>query len=126
MKNKLFEDFSLTPSGRRCARLVRNKFRTPQQLFEIVQGAVTEVVPYLDEGQRYTTEDLCGPDMWASFFQGEQKAAGMCLAYLESVGEVSLDLCRATARGGKKYYMLPVAPKASCDATHVGRAGSLA
>jgi hypothetical protein len=117
MKNELFEDFLTTGGGRNCERLVTNKYRTPQQLFEIVHAAVAEAIPHLDEGQRYETSDFFDEEKWCkSFFEGEQHAAGMCLAYLVRNGAVPLIERRTRSGAGTHQYMLPVVYKAGVGA----------
>ncbi len=54
----------------------------PQQLIVVVFDAVVEDLPGLEAGYTYTTEDLCGPTLWASWTTGTRRAAGMCMHYL--------------------------------------------
>lgn len=117
MKNELFEDFLTTGGGRNCERLVINKYRTPQQLFELVHAAVAEAIPHLDEGQVYETSDFIDEETWCKdFFDGETHAAGMCLAYLVRNGVVPLVERRTRSGRRTGEYMLPVVYKAGVGA----------
>jgi hypothetical protein len=56
-----------------------------------VQSAVREALPGLIDGGLYTTEQLCGPELWASYrTPGPRRAAGDCLAFLVDIGAVPL------------------------------------
>ncbi len=81
MKNNDFEDFARTSAGRRAASLLLTHAIKPDAIFAIVLAEVTQNLPHLEEGGRYTTEMLCGPDLWANWLTAERRVAGMCVAY---------------------------------------------
>jgi hypothetical protein len=71
-----------------------------------MREAVAEVIPHLTPGRRYTTEDFCGPDLWASWSPGERISAGICLSYLVSNRAVPLVLhVTPSGTGTKRYYL---------------------
>lgn len=108
MKTETFDNFACTSSGRRAASLLRDHKVKPEQLFAMVLAEVTQNLPHLEEGGRYTTEMLCGPDIWAALFEAERSVAGMCLSYL--VRKKVIPLYRhltASGKGPAKYRTTP-------------------
>ena len=76
-------------------------------MWDTVHSEVAWALPHLMEGGKYTTEQLCGPDMWAPWFTVEHRIAGMCVAYLVKVGAIPLVLHLTRSGKGKKRYCLP-------------------
>ena len=108
MKTNNFEAFSKTSAGRCSATLSRKFSTTPsKQLWDTVHSEVVWALPYLIEGGRYTTEQLCDPEIWSPWLTVERRIAGMCLAYLVKVGAIPLVLHLTPSRKGKKRYQLP-------------------
>jgi hypothetical protein len=104
MKHSDFEDFAGTPGGRRAAAVLRKHKATPDEIFAMVLAQVTEVLPILEEGGRYTTEMLCGPDIWATWFTAERRVAGMCAAYFVNRKVVKLYKHLTPSGKGKAKY----------------------
>jgi len=72
--------FAIMPNGK----------SVPQDLVEAVHLAVTESLPGLLRDASYTTEMLCGPDLWSQWTDGERRSAGICLAGLVEAGLLPL------------------------------------
>jgi hypothetical protein len=104
MKKNDSEDFACTSAGRRGASLLRDRKVKPEQIFARVLAEVTQILSYLDEGGRYTTEDLCGPDVWTTWVTAERRVAGMCVAYLAKKPEVALYKHLTPSGAGKAKY----------------------
>lgn len=111
MNSSIFETFKKTPAGRRATTLLRASSLASAQLFNAVHAAVVEHLPYLDDGRRYTTEELCGPELWSTWFTAERRVAGMCLAHLVKVDSVPLTLHYTRSGKGKKRYHLSPEPQ---------------
>ena len=108
MKTTNFDNFAGTSAGRRAATLLRDHKVKPEQIFAMVLAEVTQNLPHLEEGGRYTTEMLCGPDIWEALFEAEGSVAGMCLAYM--VRKKMFALYKHLTRSGKgsaKYRTTP-------------------
>lgn len=99
-----FEDFARTSAGRRATAVLRNHKAMPDEIFAMVLAQVTEILPILEEGGRYTTEMLCGPELWARWFTAERRVAGMCVAYLAKKPDVALYKHLTPAGKGKAKY----------------------
>jgi hypothetical protein len=104
MKKNDFEDFAGTSAGRRAASLLRDHQVKPEQIFATVLAEVTENLPHLEESCRYTTEILCGPDLWANWLTAERRVAGMCVAYIAKKPDVALYKHRTQSGAGKAKY----------------------
>jgi hypothetical protein len=83
--------------------LFTHKVKT-EQIFAMVLVQVTEILPHLKEGGRYTTEQLCGPDLWATWFTAERRVAGMCVAYIAKKPDVALYKHHTQSGAGKAKY----------------------
>lgn len=106
MKIEIFEAFAETGSGRRAATLLARHKTTPRQLFDALHVAVVAALPNLTDGSLYTTQQLCGPALWANWSIAERRVVGMCLAYQVKVFAVALVLHRTPSGKGKKRYCL--------------------
>ena len=104
MKNNDFEDFARTSAGRRAATLLLTHTVKPEEIFAIVLAEVTQNLPHLDVDGRYTTEMLCGPDIWKKWYEAEGSVAGMCLAFLVRKKEVKLYKHLTPSGKGKAKY----------------------
>lgn len=108
MKARLLEEFTKTPAGRRAATLLATHTNTTAQLLDAVFFETDFALPYLVEGAKYTTEQLCGPDTWSPLRIAEKRVAGMILSYLVKVGAIPLVLHLTPSGNGMKGYRLPV------------------
>jgi len=104
MKKNDFEEFASTSAGRRAASLLRDHQIKPEEIFATVLSEVTQVLPHLEEGGRYTTEMLCGPDLWANWLTAERRVAGMCIAYFAKKPDVALYKHLTSSGKGKAKY----------------------
>lgn len=77
-------------AGRSGLAIMPNGRCVPQYLVNSVCATVTESLPGLLRDAVYTTEMLCGPDLWAQWGNGEKRSAGICLAGLVEAGELPL------------------------------------
>jgi hypothetical protein len=105
MKSSDFMKFETSAGGRRAATLLRDHVVKPEQIFATVLAEVTQNLPHLEEGGRYTTEMLCGPDVWAAWFTAERRVAGMCVAYF--VRKKVVALYRHRTQSKAKYRNTP-------------------
>jgi len=111
MNIEIVNSFLLTPGGERAAWLLRNHRRGPGDLLAAIETELVGVLPHLIHGVLYSTEVLCGPDLWNRLrYDGVRRAAGMCLAYLVACQVVPLQLHWTPSGKGPKRYMLKVAP----------------
>jgi hypothetical protein len=102
-----FEKFIATPSGQRATSLLRSHKVTPEKMFMEVESAVNEALPGLIYGALYTTEQLCGPELWAAYrTAGPRRAAGNCMAFLVDIGAVPLRQHITKSGKGLKRYVL--------------------
>jgi hypothetical protein len=99
-----FQNFACTSAGHRAATLLFTHKVKTEQIFAMVLVQVTEILPHLKEGGRYTTEMLCGPELWATWFTAERRVAGMCVAYLAKKPDVALYKHRTQCGAGKAKY----------------------
>jgi hypothetical protein len=76
--------------GERGVAVMPNGKSVPQDLVEAVHLAVTESLPGLLRDASYTTEMLCGPDLWLQWTDGERRSAGICLSGLVEAGRLPL------------------------------------
>jgi hypothetical protein len=108
MKTHNFDDFACTSAGRRAASLLLAHEVKPHQIFAIVLAEVTQILPELDEGGRFKTEDLCDPEIWGPWRTAEKRVAGMALSYMVKTRMVVLfrHLTRS-GKGSAKYRTAP-------------------
>lgn len=114
MNASYFESFARTSSGRRARTLLQDHEVKSDQIFAMVLAEVIQNLPHLEEGAKYTTEDLCGPDIWGAWFQAQGSVAGMSLAYLVRNRVVKLFRHRTPSGAGKAYYRTSPPPELVC------------
>lgn len=108
MKIYDFDDFASTSAGRRAATLLRDHKVKPEQMFAMVLAEVTQRLPYLEDGGKYTTKALCDADDWAKWFTAERRVAGMCVAYIAKKRMVELYKHRTlSGKGSAKFRTTP-------------------
>ena len=110
MKTPDFSDFASTSAGRRAATLLSDRKVKPAQIFATVLAEVTKRLPFLEDGSKYTTEMLCGPDIWANWYTVEGRVAGMCVAYIVKKRMVELFRHYTPSGSGKAYYRTTPSP----------------
>lgn len=108
MKTGTFKEFSKTSAGRGSETLSK-KYNTipPMQVWDAVHSEVVMALPHLMEGGKYTTGQLCGPEIWSPWNRLERRVAGMCLAYLVKVRAIPLVLHLTPSGKGNRRYRLP-------------------
>ena len=84
--------FMDSASGRRVRQVIAKARMKPAKLVHAVLEAVQDILPALEANATYSTEDLCGPDLWISWLTGERRSAGMCLRYLIENDHLPLEL----------------------------------
>jgi hypothetical protein len=110
MNTKIATYFAETPGGLRAASLLRTHKINPRALLAVIESEVLDAAPHLFHGALYSTEDLCGPELWDRLhYDGAKRAAGMCMAYLVECRAVPLMLhITASGKGPKRYKLSPV------------------
>lgn len=107
MTNALFDEFDVTAGGQRAFGLLRTHGTSLKAMYAAVLDEVKETLPGLIPQGLYTTEQLCGPELWGSWpHDGQRRAAGMCLAHLVQVGAVALDVHKTESGKGPRHYVL--------------------
>ena len=101
--------FEMTDWGKRTRALLRSHKVTPEKMLMEVESAVREALPGLIHGGLYTTEQLCGPELWATYrTAGPRRAAGNCMAFLADIGAVPLTLhITKSGKGPNRYVLSP-------------------
>ena len=90
--------FEASASGRRVCQVLTKGRMAPESFLHLVLQAVVEILPALQANVTYSTEDLCGPELWVHWLTGERRSAGMCIRYLIENHELPLAL---VSRAGK-------------------------
>ena len=111
MKTTNFADFAATSAGRRAATLLSDHKVKPLQIFNTVLAEVTHAMPYLVEEGRYTTEMLCGAEIWGKWFTAEGRVAGMCVAFMVKTRTVKLYRHITPSGSGKAKYRITPPPE---------------
>jgi hypothetical protein len=107
MKNiELIQRFKSCPTYNRFAGLLAPHDVSPEQVLCAVYVAVMESIDGLVSGGKYTTEDLCGPEVWWAWStDGLHRAMGICLSFLVAAELVPL-ICTSPAHIPNKRYSL--------------------
>ena len=111
MKVRNFEDFAKTSSGRCGEKILLTHTIKPKHIYPVVLGAGTKALLRLVDGCKYSTEEICGPAIWASWSTAERRVAGMCMAYLVRNHVVVLYPHRTLKKGGKAFYCTQPMPE---------------
>ena len=91
------QNFASSDRGRRARALLAPYGIEPEKLLVAVFNQVSEDLPALVPGFPYSTEQLCGPDLWFRLkSDGPRRSAGMCLSHLVAVRAVPLELAKPT------------------------------
>ena len=90
--------FMDSASGRRVRQVITKGRMKPGQLVQMVLKEVQSVLPGLAANATYSTEDLCGPDLWSKWLTGERRSAGACLRYLAEQGHLPLELASSEGK----------------------------
>ena len=84
--------FMDSASGRRVRQFITKERMKPAELIQMVLEEVQSILPGLVANATYSTEALCGPDLWNSWLTGERRSAGMCIRYLIENDHLPLEL----------------------------------
>ena len=95
-------NFMTSASGRRVRQVITKGRMKPVDIVEMVLEEVQGILPGLEANATYSTESLCGPDLWANWLTGERRSAGICMRYLIENGHLPLEL--ASPKG--KYLLM--------------------
>lgn len=99
--------FLNTAGGQRAAGLMRTHKMSLSEVLVAVEAAIWDVHPVLMSGALYSTEELCGPELWDRLrFDGARRVAGMCLAFLVECHAVPLVMHWTPSGKGPKRYLL--------------------
>ena len=108
MDMTIFEAFLVSRGGVRADGLSRGSGTPLEKVFEFVGDEVTSKLGVLDPNRRYTTKQLCLPDLWAALpLPSQRRSAGMCLKFLVAAGALPLVLHKTKSGKGPKRYCLP-------------------
>lgn len=111
MDMQLAKSFGQSAGCLRAAGLLRVHKIDAARLLSDIHAEVLGVVSHLFHGVLYSTEDLCGPDLWDRLgYDGARRAAGMCLAHLVECQAVPLQLHWTPSGNGPKRYLLNYVP----------------
>jgi hypothetical protein len=111
MKTKDFADFAGTSSGRRAETLLFAHKVTAAQIFATVLDEVTQAIPHLLDGCKYSTQMLCDPAIWPTWSKAKRCVAGMCLAYLVRNRVLQLFRHLTPSGKGKTQYRTTPTPR---------------
>jgi hypothetical protein len=109
MKNtEVIKQFERHPTYCRLAGLLALHDVSPEQVLCAVYVTVMESIDGLVTGKKYTTEDLCGPEVWEALpTDGLHRAMGICLSFLVAAELVPLVCSSPAHRRNKRYTLKP-------------------
>jgi len=103
----MLASFVASPSGVRASGLLKRHGMSVERMYVTVYREVRAIEPALLPRCKYTAKILCGPTLWGLWkFDGQRKAAGMCLKHLVKHRCVGLVLHRTRKNKGTKQYLL--------------------
>jgi len=74
--------------------------------FNAVRCQIEEVIPALERGKAYRTEDLCGDAFWKILNDGERRMAGRCVAHMVARGMLPLSFVKTKHEYPKRYKLI--------------------
>jgi hypothetical protein len=104
MITKTVKEFAETHSGRSAEGLLANHKVKSEQIFETVRRAVSIALTGLLDGAKYSTEMLCGDEVWALWHPAEVRVAGMVMAFFVRTHDVKLYRHVTPSGKGKALY----------------------
>lgn len=109
LPDHLIYRFKETAGGLRAAGLVEKHKLSLEEMLLAVLSEVQERVPFLYHGALYSTEQLCGEELWAAFRHvGPRRAAGMIVVFLAECGVVPLVIhLTRSGKGPKRFVLSP-------------------
>jgi len=105
----LVDRFKDTPGGTRAEGLLGRHKIVVKDLMSAVFSEVNERVPVLCHDALYSTEQLCGEELWDVIRHvGLRRAAGMMIVFLVETGVVPLDVhLTKSGKGPKRFVLSP-------------------
>lgn len=104
---QLMERFKETSGGQRAIGLLGRHKIALKDMMAAVLSEVNERVPVLFHGALYSTEQLCGEELWEAVrYVGPRRAAGMILVFIVETGVVPLDIHQTKSGKGPKRFVL--------------------
>lgn len=112
MNNKsLYKLFRQHPKFNRFSGLLAVHGVSREKVCMAVYANVLEVIDGLLPGAKYTTEQLCGPELWGNWpTHGQHRAMGIALSMLVEMGVLPL-VCVTPDHINNKKYSLRLAAK---------------
>lgn len=104
MNNETIERFKGDSSGTKALALLESRKMDLEKLMKDILTNVQESIPHMNDTEKCSTEQLCGPELWESLGTGPRRAAGMCLVFLVQEKIVPLFPHYANGDDGKNYY----------------------
>jgi hypothetical protein len=90
--------FRNSASGRRVCQVLANRKIKPEMFLQLILDTVEDIRPALHEDATYSTEILCGPDLWEHWGIAERRCAGICLAYLIEIQMLPLEQAKPAGK----------------------------
>jgi hypothetical protein len=104
----LIDMFKKHPRHRRFAGLLDSRGVSPERVLHAVYVSVDEVVEALVPDANYSSEQLCGDELWLRWpTDGQHRAMGIGLSFLVETGLVPL-VCVTPHHIRNKRYALKV------------------
>jgi hypothetical protein len=91
--------------------VLRSGWSAFRKLYDDVHNEVKSALPYLVPGERYTTEQLCGPELWQRLSPVARRKAGGCLALLVANGRIGLVFAPSKQKWPRRYQLPPEQPR---------------
>jgi len=103
---ELIKQFKSYPTYNRFVGLLAPHRVSPSLVLNAVYAAVMESVGGMIPGAKYSTEELCGDEVWWAWPSvGQRRAMGICLSFLVAQELVPL-ICSSPAHVSNKRYSL--------------------
>jgi hypothetical protein len=83
--------------------MLNNGHTCTQAFIKRFQGEIECIVPAVQQGVLFTTEQLCGEEFWSSLTDWDKTLAGSCMIHLVEHGRVPFDY---VPRPGRNPYPL--------------------
>lgn len=100
--------FTNHSSYRRYRSLIKYELPGARAVFMLIYSEIQSVVSQLIPNASYTTEILCGPEIWRRFpADGQHRALGIALSAMVEMGFVPLRCVTADHIKNKRYAVIP-------------------
>ena len=86
--------------------LLLGGYPVPEALYKSVLREAVAMIPGMGRGVSYTTEQICGKELWGRFDRGARIMAGRCMVQIVKCDALNLKVAKTAHEYPKRYELI--------------------